>query len=260
LNHAHEFLNENQSKLLFVMGTGRSGTQLLSDLLRSAGPAAVFHEPNFREDVGTMDLLRRDLEMARRYWRTFRGVEVYRRWMAEPQAAFYAEVNGTIRYQAEVIRELYPRAKMLLIVRDGRGVVRSVMGWQQFYGPRSRGAYAIAPLPGDPYHDLWSSMGRFEKICWSWMDSNERLMRCIPEGYWCRLEAIATDYDYFSERFIQPTNLDIDRILWRTRMAQRSRNATRQYAFPAWEEWSTDQMHSFERICGDTMRKLGYEC
>ena len=136
-NQARAFLNENQDKMIFVMGTGRSGTQLLSDLLDSAGTAKVFHEPNFWEDVSTMDILRRNPELAVQYWKEFRSLEVYRRWMEKPVAQMYGEVNGTIRYQAPAIKQIFPNAKMLMVVRDGRGVVRSVMGWPQFYGPGS---------------------------------------------------------------------------------------------------------------------------
>ena len=75
-NQAHTFLYENQNKMIFIMGSGRSGTQLLSDLLDSTGTAKIFHEPNFWEDVSTMDTLRRDAGLAVRYWKEFRSLEV----------------------------------------------------------------------------------------------------------------------------------------------------------------------------------------
>lgn len=259
LRRARAFLDGHQEEMLFVMGTGRSGTQLVSDLLALGGRGAVFHEPNFTEDVGDMVRLRRAPEVALRYWGGFRSVEVFRRWQAAPEAGFYAEVNGTIRYQVATIRKLYPRARMPLLVRNGKGVVRSVMGWPQFYNAHSRGAYAIAPLPGDPYRGQWDSMSRFEKVCWSWMDSNEYLMRHIPEACWSRLEDLASDYDYFRGCFVAATGVDIPRETWAKRMGTRSRNATKKYAFPAWDDWSREEQSAFERICGETMRKLGYE-
>ncbi len=78
-DHAHTFLSENQNEMVFIMASGRSGTQLLSDLLDSSGKAKVFHEPNFWEDVGTMDTFRRNTELAERYWKDFRSLEVYKR-------------------------------------------------------------------------------------------------------------------------------------------------------------------------------------
>lgn len=255
---ANLFLNNNQEKMLFVTGTGRSGTQLISGLLNDLNNTTVFHEPNFNEDVGTMDILRQNQALAVRYWTDFRSIEVYRRWKKATESMVYSEVNGTIRYQAPTIKRLYPNAKMLLLVRDARGFVRSVMGWPKFYAPDAKGAFALAPLSGDPYEAEWSSMGRFEKICWGWQNSNELLMRHIPAENWFTLEQLTADFDYFNERFCQSTGLPITQETWEKHVSKKSSNATKQYAFPSWEQWSNQQKENFIRICGSTMEKLGY--
>jgi len=255
---ARFFLNANQEKMIFVMGSGRSGTQLISGLLDSTGIAKVFHEPNFWEDVSSMDILRRDHGLALRYWKEFRSLEVYRRWTAKPVAQMYGEVNGTIRYQAPAIKQLFPNAKMLMVVREGRGVVRSVMGWPQFYGPKSKGAYALSPLPNDPYLNEWSRMSRFEKVCWSLNDTNEFLMHHISEKHWLQLEKLTSDYDYFTERFANYLNIEIPYDLWHAKVSKKSRNATKIYGFPEWSDWNDEQKKGFVRICGETMSKLGY--
>lgn len=256
---AQQFLSERQQDMLFVLGSGRSGTQLFSDLLGASGDAMVFHEPNFAEDVATMDELRRDQDLAKKYWQEFRGLEVYRRWQESSGTKIYSEVNGTIRYQTPAIQQLYPKAKMLLMVRDGRGVVRSVMGWKAFYGPRSKGAFALAPLPGDRYESQWEQMNRFEKMCWGWQDTNQFLMNYIPQTHWVQLEKATTNYDYFSEHFSSNAGIQISYETWLARVSQKSRNASKQYGFPAWDEWTDQQKEAYFRICGPTMEKLGYE-
>ena len=252
------YLKSNQHRLLFVMGSGRSGTQLIANLLDASGKSVVFHEPNFMEDVGTMDMLRRDPVQAVRYWQEFRCVELYRRWKSAPEGMMYGEVNGTIRYQVQAIKQLFPEAKMVLMTRDGRGVVRSVMGWRQFYGPRSKGAFALAPLPGDPFELEWPNMNRFERICWGWQDTYELLMRHIPSTHWLTLEQSTSDFDYFDRQFTQNVSLSISHELWHQHTTQKSRNATKEYSFPAWDQWTDAQKLAFNRICGPTMRKLGY--
>ena len=247
---------EVQKKMFFVLGSGRSGTQLLSTLFERAGVAA-FHEPNFHEDVLTMDTFRRDAEKCRDYWRRFRAREVARRWK-ETGAEYYCEVNGTIRYHAPAIRALFPHSPLFLFARDGRGVVRSIMGWKHFYGPHSKGAYALSPLPGDPFLERWEHMSRFEKICWGWRESNEFVMAHIPPRQWLRLEDIVRDYDLFRERCLDVIGLDIPEVTWREAVSQKSRNASKQYAFPAWEEWTQKQKEAFVEICGEIMEKLGY--
>ncbi len=255
---AHEYLSAHQGNLFFVLGSGRSGTQLIADLMNASGHAVVFHEPNFRSDVATMDEFRRNPQGAVNYWREFRSVEVFKRWKSAGGAALYGEVNGTIRYHAPAIKELFPAAQLFLICRDGRGVVRSIMGWPQFYGPGSQGAYALAPLDGDPYREKWSGMSRFEKVCWSWRETNEFVMQNIESSRWLQIEKLADDFDYFSERFARRLGIDYPRELWREHTSRKSRNASQEYGFPAWENWSREQRDAFARICGDTMTKLGY--
>ncbi len=132
------------------------------------------------------------------------------------------------------------------------------MGWPQFYGPGSKGAYALAPLRGDPYIDEWPRMSRFEKICWCLNDTNQFLMHHIPDKHWLQLERLTSDYDYFTEHFSKPINIDIPYSRWYARVNTKSSNATKQYGFPEWKDWSSVEKRGFVRICGETMGKLGY--
>jgi len=256
---ANEYLKASQERLLFILGNGRSGTQLISSLLDGTEETLIFHEPDFDADVATMDALRQNVELAEAYWREFRSVRVFQRWMAGGRERIYGEVNGTIRYQAPAIRRLYPRSTMLLLARDGRGVVRSIMGWPHFYGPGSEGAYALAPLPDDPFFEEWPSMSRFERICWSWRDGNEFVMRSVPECDWIQVERITSDFDYFKEHVVTRTGVEIAYEAWLRVVSARSKNASSAYAFPAWNDWDRAQRTAFVRICGDTMTRLGYE-
>lgn len=241
-----------------MLGTGRSGTQLLTGLLNQSDQGLVFHEPNFGEDVSTMEDFRLHPVQAASYWKSFRQYQVYKRLQENPSARVYGEVNGTIRYQAPAILGCIPDATLFLLARDGRGVVRSVMRWPQFYGPESRGAYALAPLPGDPYEAEWDRMSRFEKICWGWREANEFMMRDVPPENWLQLEKLTTDYDYFKTSLLGKLGLSIPYETWLAAVSKRSSNATSEYAFPAWDDWTDQQQSDFDRICGNTMDRLGY--
>ena len=255
---ALKYLQEKQKNLLFILGSGRSGTQLISDLLEQTGETMVFHEPNFTEDVSTMDRFRRDQKELMDYWTHFRVVEIYRRWKMSPDIKFYGEVNGTIRYHAAVIKELFPNAKLFLMVRDGRGVVRSVMGWPQFYNRCSAGAYALKPLANDKAFVEWGGFTRLEKMSWGWQETNEFLMRHIPENNWLQLEKISSDYEYCNNRFFSKIGVNIPREVWDARMSKKSSNASKTYGFPVWNEWSDKDKVRYMSICRDTMNKLGY--
>lgn len=262
-NKAAQYLTEHQRGLVFITGSGRSGTQLVWELLKKTGRVTVHHEPNFSEDVATMDLLRRDSKKAKKYWRYFRNREVYKRWIQDPEN-LYAEVNGTIRYQLPAIRELYPQAYSILLVRDGRDVIRSIMGLPQFYNRASRGAFALGPLSGDKYLARWGNMSRFEKVCWSWMETNQFLMQWIPENRIIKLETIVSDWSYFDQFLSRELKISMGYEQWRSVVMRLSRNATKSkdsrglYRFSAWEGWTEWEKSKFKEICGSTMEKLGY--
>lgn len=256
--NADDFLSRKQRDMIFILGTGRSGTQLIADLLRKAGQARVYHEPNFLEDVSTMESLRKDKARAERYWKRFRKYEVYNRWMEAPEIKVYTEVNGTIRYQVPGILSEFPFSQLYLLARDGRGVVRSVMGWSQFYGQHSKGAYALRPLPGDPYLKNWDKMSRFEKICWGWTESNEFLLNYISLDRVLLLENLVNDYNFIKIKLLNKIGLDLCEDDWREVTNKPSRNASLNYSFPHWTYWEKWQKETFREICGPTMERLGY--
>lgn len=255
---ATKYCRTHSQDMFFVLGYGRSGTLLLTKLFSQANNATVYHEPNFLEDIGCFDQFRCDPDLARKYLKRFRTGATYERWVASGKEV-YGEVNGTIRYLAPVLNASFPQAKLYLLSRDGRGVVRSVMGWPRFWAPGAKGAHGFAPLKGDPYGKQWEKMDRFERVCWSWMDTYELLIKHIPKERWIRLEDFVTDFDYAKRRIIDPMHLDLSRSTWREVVSKPSSNATKRYAFPKWQDWSPQQQQAFRRICGDTMTKLGYD-
>lgn len=255
---ASDYVDANQERLLFLLGYGRSGTQLLSGLLGKIDRVTSFHEPDFWEDIANFTDFKLDSKLAIEYLAKYRSIQIYKRWISKGEDAFYCESTGTIRYLAPVIAECYPKANLFLVSRDGRGVVRSMMGWGQFYGESSKGAYALEPEMGDPFFDQWPGMSRFERLCWSWQDTYNILMEAIPEVRWLRLEQLTTDYDYFSENLTGPVGLDLSYEQWHKVVSVKSINASQTYEFPTWGEWSLEEQQAFIRICGDTMSRLGY--
>lgn len=258
LSEAEKELEKHQESMFFMLGNGRSGTQLISTLLNSIPNCKVFHEPDFREDVGTMESLRKNPEEAIEYWKKFRCRRIHKRWKSKPGYKYYGEVNGTIRYQARAIQHLFPRSVIFHLVRDGRDYVRSVMGMPEFYNDGSKGAFALEPLPGDPYYDAWNGMSRFEKVCWSWREANQNLSEIVPPHRVIKLERIAKDYEYTKNIFNRELGILIPLQTWQETTNRKSSNSSRKYDFQSWRDWPRSQLDTFNEICGDMMEKLGY--
>jgi hypothetical protein len=250
------FLRNRQ--IFFFLSTGRSGTQMLSGLLNRDRSCIVLHEPNFFEDVSVMDASRRDYKVAYKYLNGFRKYEIYRRLNKDKEKVSYGEVTGVLRYLSEPILKVFPQACLFLLVRDGRDVVRSIMGRSKFYSTASKGAWAISPLEDDPYLGTWNEMSRFEKICWAWMDTNRHLMSFIPVDNIVRFESVISDFAYFKNKLLDKLKLSISKEIWESCVSQKSINATKVHYSPHWSKWSNIERSAFERICGETMAKLGY--
>ena len=206
-----------------------------------------------------MDTFRKHPERAMGFWSDFRSVAIYRRWRAAKNKTHYAEVTGTLRYHVSTIQKIFPSCPLYLLSRDGRGVVRSIMGWPEFYGPGSRGAYALSPLPGDICHMRWASMSRFERICWAWRDANECVMQAVPQVSWIQLERLSASFQYAHDIFLQPAGIDMNYDTFNRCVSTKSPNSSREYRFPAWKDWTHKQQHQFRDICGNTMTRLGYD-
>lgn len=237
--------------LFFILSIGRSGTKFLANLLSKAPRALVVHEP-FIESIPHQEAFH-DPDRAMRYIEGFRKREIYVR-VRKFDVDTYGEVNSFLRRHCLALKKVFPRAKLLHLVRDGRDVVRSMYSRETMMA----GAYdtrMIYPRSG-AWRDKWSSMNRFERLCWYWMVENRYLRECI--GRTVQFERILSSYEYFRENVLEPLGLKVSREVWK-RAVDRPKNVTEVYRLPHWSKWSDEMKSAFERICGEEMEKCGYK-
>ena len=113
------------TRLFFVLGMGRSGTSFFANLLDSDPHSYVVHEPVQRDFSAYQDAFHSP-EKADLYIRRFRGKEMFLRASGRGVST-YGEVNSTMRRHVHALRRIFPNARYLHLVRDGRDVVRSMM-------------------------------------------------------------------------------------------------------------------------------------
>jgi hypothetical protein len=240
-------------KIFFIIGFGRSGTSFLSNLLNSAQDACVFHEPVLEDYIAHLFAHYNDT-MANIYIKSFRRKEIFSRMKyISPNA--YGEVNGMLRCHAGAIKEYFPDAKILHLVRDGRDVVRSHMSraTRTLKNPLSMW---IVPARSDPWSSRWVEMDRFARICWSWQEENRRLRLNI--GKTIHFEKIISSYEYFASEVLVPCGIHIEKSVWAAAV-NKPRNTTSEFSMPKWDKWTPEQQKTFREICGDEMSACGYE-
>jgi hypothetical protein len=239
-------------KFFFILGFGRSGTAFMADLLDKVMGAHVFHEPVL-EDFFAHARVHYNPADGDRYMQGFRKKEIFARMKHIPSGV-YGEVNSTIRCHANAIKNTFPNAVLIHLVRDGRDVVRSTAG-RRTMTIKNPFSLSIHPNSNDPWKDRWHDMDRFARICWFWQEENRRLRTSI--GRTVQFEKILSSYEYFSREILEPCGIHIDEDVWLAAIAT-PQNISREFSMPKWGQWTSEQQKNFREICGEEMEKCGY--
>lgn len=238
--------------VFFVLGLGRSGTGFLAHLLDGDENALVLHEP-VAEDFDALVDAHKSSEMASRYINAFRKRRMHC-LASGKDVSTYGEVNSNLRFHTSALKEAFPNATLLHLVRDGRDVVRSIMARDHYTGD-GVGHHSLSPQEDDPLWQEWGELTRFEKICWLWADGNSRVRQDV--GSFVKFEKLISDYSYFEEEIEARLGVRVGEERWRAAI-KRPRNVSEKYVVPRWTEWESSLVRQFDRICGDEMRKFGY--
>lgn len=257
-------------RFFFITGLGRSGSAFLAHLLNLDPKALVQHEP-FREDY---------LHLPLGYYggaqQSVAGYVRERRQLVERKldagVAIYGEVNSLLRYFTDELREAFDDPVQLFVVRNGRSYVKSAFV-RTVYTEESLHAH-ILPKDDDPWVSCWRDFDRFARLCWYWNHTNGYLASKLAR--FVRFEDLLRDYEVLRTAVLEPTGVTISRDVYqqeaarprntstdfmRSRFGRGWRSFWRPVAVPAEHllgEWTASREKTFQAICGDTMRRLGY--
>jgi hypothetical protein len=241
---------------LFVIGTGRCGTTLLTDLIQGPrirclkerqvqsrfaqfGNHHIFYL-RYRGDISE--------EVFLALFRTARTGHL----RALPAGHVYCEKIPHGQWAIEEIRRVFPGAKFLEIHREGKDTVQSMIhaGWYAPEDTRPRWA------PRGPL-DAWHAMPQFEKCC-------TRYAHTIAHTLFNRMTMPSHDYMAISYedlmddpgRVLQAIESFAAEELFRGRVELKPSREN-------WRTWTAEQLDTYHAILGEAgMRAqafLGYE-
>ena len=181
----------------------------------------------------------------------------------------------------QAIPLVYPHAKLIVMMRDGRDFVRSVytverpdptpVGWlddEVELSPLERYVAFGRLRPTETQMDeaAWNAFDALEKNAWLWAET----MRLIVDGRkaWNDQNVLILKFEeFFADTKTQYTQLraflglsnkampaEIS-VFFDTPVNSRKNSAK---FLPKWQDWSPEQMGKFDAIAGDMMAKLGY--
>lgn len=255
-----------QSSALFMLSTGRSGTDTAHRLYSLSEQILALHEPAPRlaqERKQAFLGVHSDPARFESIFRTNRAGLVS---SAMLQSKAYVETSARLTFFAPVIHQVMPNARFLFLHRHPADVVRSGMrrGWYvDHVDDRDR----IVPNPDSVAGQAWSHWTQFEKICWYWNSYNRFALDWI--------DSLASDQ---AGRVLTLGSTDLFNADERTSAALfelvggqpppaaviaeclgTKHNAQQGGDFPGIKAWSADERKILWRAVGETATRLGYE-
>ena len=249
-----------ESEAVFVLSTGRTGTETLMHALNLSQRISAFHEPVPQ------------LMVERKFARTevHTHPDKYRRIFAEARSVpllkarrsglVYAETSARLTFFAPVIAELLPRARFLYIHRNPGEVIRSGMR-RKWYVNHPADHARIVPTEEEIPAAEWEAWEPFKKICWYWDAYNRFALNFAAEADSSRILFVRAEelferagieriYDFL--QIARPPAPDIDGVL------SMKHNAQTRADFPRYEQWTREMKDTLADVAASTMVELGY--
>lgn len=261
----------------FIVSSGRSGTQMMEKLLSTFPNLEMHHEY----------LCTHVQPIAVRYYlglMSFREVcetlaKLHGSAIHYSRADLWGDSSNKLSWLIEGLHELFPSAKFIYLVRDGRKVVSSFyhkLG-DECYDDRSTAilqAYLDDPVknpspppekkywwnlprPGASQAEAFLSYNQFQRICFHWGEVNrfilDKLAKIAPERKRTyKLEELVSDSDLLRD-MLAFLNLPYSDSLFS--MLQRPHNVNVPRDYPLTKE----QREQLMTLAGDMMRYFGYD-
>ncbi len=158
---------------VFVLSTGRGGTETLTALASLSPGIVASHEPRPRLIKASFDAYMADGNLAAQaHWRDLvlaaRDDLV---WGATQKGKVYVETNNRLTYLAPILAEVFPASRFIHVYRNPYAFVRSAMRRRYFDGHNWDFA-RVCPRPDDPLAVRWESLPKVECCAWLWWRTN----------------------------------------------------------------------------------------
>ena len=254
---------------VFILGSPRSGTTYLGTLLAALPDATYFYEPPVMKYYARLVYENRvDLARSRRFYR--RGFQSL--LLAAPGSGpRVVEKNPNHTWIAETLLSVFPDAKFVMIVRDGRDTALSLSEkpWHrldsQDSGRYEPGGYAYGPEPHfyiEPERlTEFAATSDIHRCAWIWRRHTEeiqRLTQILPEE--SRLEIRYEALLEYPEETIRELLSFIDDESPEARRALLTVAASgHRNSIGRWQsQLSDDDIAVIEDECASTLQRLGY--
>lgn len=250
---------------LFVLSTGRVGTETLTALLNLSPDVHALHEPFPQLKKASLDAYMQgpflpedkgwdELVLAARDDLVIRAAR---------HGKVYAETSNRLTFLASSLARVFPDSRFIHLYRHPYDVIRSGMR-RGFYQEHFWDFYRVRPRPDEALAVSWETLPALQKVAWYWTRINEEAISFISglpqervlslsaeEMFAGNLDTISALYPFAGAR--APDEKSIRDTLGLKMNSQQSGD------FPGAEEWSSEQLAQVNGMVRDIAARLGYD-
>lgn len=258
-----EFPDNNLS--MFVLSSGRVGTQTLSALFQLKHHVFVYHEP--KPNLYALS------KLAYKY--SGQLLEYEEVWQEAFMTARkdlinhsfncnkgYIETSPQTTFLAPVILQVIPNVRFIHVVRDPRFVVRSGMR-RKWYEGHLADRTRIVPHSESEAGQKWETYTPFKKNLWLWAETNRWIMdffSILPNEQKITIHSediFAADQETIEKifSFISASVPSKNKILG---VVNKRLNAQKRGDFPTPDQWTEAMDIELRVVAGETAKALGY--
>ncbi len=257
------FYSDNK-ELVFIVGTGRSGTNAIASFINNEVDAVCFHDPFPHISFWTSDFLYGKLsesQLEEKIKFLYNSID------AQP-FNLVGQSDQKFGGIIPVLHKLFPHAKFLWVLRNGVDFVNSAYprGWyrnSEFgYSENINEFFSAQAVPSHMHalnringHSLglfdeisWKEMSAFERCCWYWSYWNNKIesdLNNIPSHLKMKLKL--EDLSSSTESLMKFLNL-------KSKAKVNVTNAAK-YTKLSFNDWNEEMKSSFKLHCGNDMNK-----
>jgi hypothetical protein len=249
---------------VFVLSTGRVGTETLDAIFQLAGNVFTHHEPAPKLYRLSKSAYENEGQPAAKKI-LMDAFLTAREDLFEYSSACgkgYIETSPQVTFLAPIILEALPSARFIHLIRDPRDVIRSGMR-RKWYDGHSYDKTRITPSPESPEFEKWNQYTPFQKNIWLWSETNlwiDKFLQQAPAGqklflrsediFTYNQESIARLFDFIGTS--TPPQRKLQKIL------NKKLNAQKSGAFPTANEWDKKAIDQLLDMSSEALTKFGY--
>lgn len=253
---------------IFVLSTGRAGTQTFSALLSLAENILSYHEPTptlyglSRLAYEYKDKLNNDECIKKTFCTAFLTSRKELWDYSLFNGKGYLETSPQVTFLSPIITELITEVRFIYLVRDPREVIRSGMrrGW---YGGHPADKTRIVPLPNSDTVRSWGSLTPFQKNCWLWAETNRWIYKFCSSVLKDRFLLVHSE-DIFNakEEIIREVfdfiNYPVPSQKYIKKVLRKKLNIQKTGEFPKYADWSGEMKADLHIYTRDIANTIGY--